>query len=133
MPTKKVAKKVAKKAPAKSAKKTASKKVVAKKSVKKAVRSSAVGKNVCVCKKTCKASHAFWVNNGPVVRSLEELLDALKAMSDEQYAHHTQRGDGNDFVTWIRDCLQDEESAQSIVNARTRVGTVRILIKRCSC
>jgi hypothetical protein len=127
MSTKKVVKKVVSKPTAKTTPKKVENMVA-----KKTVRPSAVKKNECVCSKTCKASHAFWVNNGPVVRSLEELLLALKEMTDEQFAHHTQRGDGNDFANWMRDCLLDEEGAKSISKARTRVGTVRILSSKCA-
>lgn len=124
------------------AKKQTAKKAVAKKSTKKAVAKKktpakkttkkSVASNACGCKKRCDAEQAFWVNNGPVVHSLEDLLQAVREMSDEQFAYHTKRN-GNDFANWVRDCLADRTNATKLRKARTRVGAVRILTSACSC
>lgn len=129
MPSKKKTTKKA--APKRAAKKVAKK--VTRKSTKKTTRSGATKKSACACQKKCKKTDAFWVHNGPIVHSLEQLRDALKEMSEEQYTHHTQRGDGNDFACWIEDCFKDTTCAKKVARAKTRVGTVRILNKTCSC
>lgn len=116
--TKKTAPKVVRKAVAKATKAT---KKPAAKAVKKA----------CGCKKACTDNQAFWVNNGPIVHSLKDLVQALKTMSDEQYAYHTKR-DGNDFARWVQDCLADKECAKKLIQARTRVGAARVL-SGCTC
>lgn len=128
MTTKKPATKTAPKATKRVVvKKVEAKKVVAKKAVAKKVQAT-----VCSCSKQCQTAQAFWVNNGPILTSVEDLLKALKEMSDEQYAYHTKR-DGNDFVNWIRDCLHDAQCAKDLKNAKTRVGAIRILSGKCAC
>jgi hypothetical protein len=112
-----------KKSTTKAVKKAPAKRKTIKKSTKK----------TCACGKKCPKADAFWINNGPVVRSLEELRNAFNKLSDEQYDHHTKRGDGNDFARWIGDCLSDKDCAQRVKRSKTRVGTLRILNNVCSC
>jgi len=126
-----VVKEVAKKATAKKENAKVTTKKVTKKVVKKATAKT-VSEKQCACMKACAPTEAFWVNNGPVVKSLEDLVKALKEMSDEQYAYHTKR-DGNDFARWVQDCLRDTVSATGLKKAQTRVGAVRILTKTCAC
>jgi hypothetical protein len=134
MTTKKPATKTAPKQVSKSvvAKKMVAKKIVAKKVPVKKTATKAVCGTGCACTKKCQPTQAFWVNNGPVLKSVDELLKALKEMSDEQYAYHTKR-DGNDFAIWIRDCLNDVQCAKDLKNAKTRVGAIRILSGKCAC
>ncbi len=124
----------AKKQPAKKAvAKKVTKKAVAKKSpAKKSTKKKSVVARACGCKKRCDAEQVFWVNNGPVVHSLEDLLHAVREMSNEQFAYHTKRN-GNDFANWVRDCLADRANATKLRKARTRVGAVRVLTSVCSC
>lgn len=121
MPTKKIIQKEVPKKAVKKVVQKVEKKVVAKKSASTCV---------CTCKKTCKPVQAFWVNNGPVVNSVESLLKALKEMSDEQFIYHTKR-DGNDFANWIKDCLNDIDCAKALKKAQTRVGAIRVLSREC--
>jgi hypothetical protein len=69
---------------------------------------------------------AFWVYQGPVVRTVRELRGAIASMSDEQFDYHTKR-DGNDFVRWVRDVLCNEGLAGSLARVRTRTGALRAL------
>lgn len=84
------------------------------------------------CTRVCREEECFWVNNGPVLASLEGLRDALSHMTDEQFTYHTKR-DGNDFARWIRDSLGDAETATRIARARTRSGAVQALRVACAC
>lgn len=126
-----VATKKAKAPSAKTAKKSVAKKTTKKAVAKKSSKASPA-MAACSCMKKCEPAQAFWVNNGPVVKSVEHLLKALKEMSDEQYAYHTKR-EGNDFAKWVLDCLGDSATATSLKKARTRVGAVRTLSKKCAC
>jgi len=111
------------------------KKVIAKSVAKKTIVPKKVmckTKTQYTCSKKCQSTDAFWVNNGPVVDSLNGLLDALKSMSDEQYAYHTKR-EGNDFANWISDCLGDVVCAQDLKKVKTRTGAIRVLSSRCVC
>lgn len=71
---------------------------------------------------------AFWMNNGPVVRNLVELKDALTSISDELYDYHTKR-DGNNFSKWIDEVLKNAECAKRLLGAKTRQEAIRIIEK----
>lgn len=79
-------------------------------------------------KTDCKVAGqvAFWINNGPVVASLGELLESIKNMSEHQFNFHTQRA-GNDFANWIKHIIKDGMLARKILNAKSREKTIRIL------
>ena len=133
MPAKKTTKKKVAKKPVKKVvrKAVAKKKAPAKKRVRKAVAKKTTKKS-CGCKTTCTTEEAFWVNNGPVLHSLQDLLSALHDMTDEQFEYHTKQG-RNDFANWIKECLCDGACATSVKRVRTRVGAVRVLSNKCSC
>jgi hypothetical protein len=66
----------------------------------------------------------FWVNFGPVLKNLQELRDALRSMSESQFAHHVGPG-RNDFANWVEGVLDDAECAGVLRRARSRSGAVR--------
>lgn len=104
--------------------------------VKKPTRARAPKRNVsskeeCArCSSSCAPEQAFWVNNGPVVDSLEGLKEAIRLMSDEQFAYHTTRA-GNDFAAWVRDCYGDHACAVKISKAKTRDGVIKAITCVC--
>ena len=51
--------------------------------------------------------HAFYVSDNQVIRSLQQLSEALSSMSYETYMHHVNP-ERNDFVSWVRDVVGDE-------------------------
>ncbi len=53
----------------------------------------------------------FWLNDGSILKGLNDLQKALETMSSEQYNYHTN-DHGNDFVQWIRNVLKDDALAQ---------------------
>lgn len=71
---------------------------------------------------------AFWVNNGPVVRSLKELYNAITSMSQQQYDFHTLRS-GNDFARWVHDILLDPECADRIEAAKNQKDALKAISK----
>lgn len=74
---------------------------------------------------TAEGLQCFWVNGGPVVCTLLDLRQALAAMSDEQYMHHT---DGrNDFAAWVRDVFNDVECAHLCGEAQARAELIAVL------
>ena len=114
-------------------KKASPKKKVAKKpAAKKAVKKAAPKKSskVCSCHKTCRAEESFWVNYGPVVDSIAALRDAVRTMSDEQFAYHTQRGT-NDFAAWVEYSLKNKKVAGLVAKAKTRKAAVQALSTCC--
>ena len=63
----------------------------------------------------------FWVNNGPVLRNLDELYAALSEMGKDTFSHHVSK-DKNDFSAWIRDVLGDQKLAQDLMKASSKKG-----------
>ena len=61
----------------------------------------------------------FWVNNGPVLRSLDELYTALSEMGKETFSHHASK-DKNDFSAWIRDVLGDQKLAEDLMKTKSK-------------
>jgi len=68
----------------------------------------------------------FWVNHGPVVSSLPDLLDAVEHMSDETFKHHIQGGQ-NDFVVWIDEVLGEHKLAKRLKRLKSRKGFAKAL------
>ena len=62
---------------------------------------------------------AFWVNNGPVVKSVIELATAAKKLTPVQFMHHVNNAK-NDFAKWVDEVIRDSELAQHIKKAKTR-------------
>jgi hypothetical protein len=96
----------------------------AKKATKKASASCGA------CAGACRPEEAFWVNNGPVVDTLAGLQEALRLMTEEQYAYHTERA-GNDFAVWVRDCLGDAATALRLAKAKNRDAAARVIVCVC--
>ncbi len=141
MPTAQKTKRVARKAPAKIAaeqvleKTVIMKKVPAKKSPARKTSGAVVRvkrRSTCAsCIAEASADKAFWVNNGPVVNTLDGLRDALSHMSDEQFEYHTKRA-GNDFAKWVDEVLCHGSCATKLGSAKTRTGAIRA-IATCTC
>ena len=70
----------------------------------------------------------FWVNNGPVVKNLFELKNAILEMSDEKFDYHTKR-DGNDFAKWVGDILGEKKLAAKLARTKTKKVTVKAIEK----
>ena len=61
----------------------------------------------------------FWVNNGPVLKDLRDLYNALKTINKDQFIYHAH-GDNNDFALWVEYVLLDKEGAKALVKAKTQ-------------
>ena len=122
---KKTVKKVVRKNVKSGVRKKTTKKITKNKIDRKTIRKIVLKKKGC-CKKKCKPENAFWVNNGPVVDSVDGLLEALKTMSDEQYEYHTKRN-GNDFARWLDECICNKDFASRIRRVRSRLGAIKAL------
>lgn len=81
---------------------------------------------VCTCHAEAQGEACFWINNGPVVKNVEELGEALHKMSKEQFAHHANRG-GNDFANWIENVLGCPTCAVAVRKAKTKAGAIKAL------
>ncbi len=86
-------------------------------------RAGKTAKSHATCKAMCAPDESFWVNYGPIVSTLDELAEALRLMSDEQYMHHVP-GDRNDFARWVREALSCEECATRLEKATSRLAAI---------
>ena len=71
----------------------------------------------------------FWVNNGPILKNLDELANALPEMNDETFHHHVNR-DKNDFSSWITNVIGDKKLANDLLSSKNRVSAVKKLRNR---
>jgi len=77
-----------------------------------------------------EGEQCFWVNEGPVLRNMSDLKNALKTMSREQFTHHTKK-DGNDFAKWVGEILNCSECAMTLKKAKTKSGALRAVEQYC--
>ncbi len=61
----------------------------------------------------------FWVHNGPVLKNLVELKNAMETLTDEQFGYHVNK-EKNDFASWVASVLQEPILANKLNNYRTR-------------
>lgn len=112
-----------KKSPEVKTKKTVRPLAAGKKEVKKVVSKIALVKKVSTASKKKKPLVAvsgeacFWVNNGPTLRSMQDLREALLTMTKEQFVHHTGIG-RNDFSAWVGAVLGDKKCSADILKAK---------------
>lgn len=76
--------------------------------------------------KTIAPERCFWVNNGPILRNVLELRDALKSMSEATFEHNVAK-DRNDFAVWAESVLEDADLAKALKKSRTKSGVCRSL------
>jgi len=67
---------------------------------------------------------SFWVNNGPILKNMEELANYLPDISDDTFNHHVN-SDKNDLSNWIKDVIGDEKLANDLFSSRNRESAVK--------
>ncbi|MFH1053191.1 MAG: hypothetical protein V1740_02125 [Candidatus Woesearchaeota archaeon] len=73
----------------------------------------------------------FWINNGPVIRNIYELIIALKSVKKETFSYHVSR-DKNDFSEWVKEVLKDNELAKDLLKTTDRNKSIKKIKKRVS-
>ena len=66
----------------------------------------------------------FWVNNGPIVKNLDDLANVLPVISDEIFNHHVNRKK-NDFSNWINDVIGDKKLANDLLSSRSKESALK--------
>lgn len=61
----------------------------------------------------------FWVNNGPIIKNLDELAAAIRAMKKDVFAHHVNK-EKNDFAKWVEGVIGDMKLASDLCKSRSR-------------
>ena len=77
------------------------------------------------------SEQCFWVNNGPVLKNMEELANALATISDETYGYHVN-GERNDFSKWVNDILGDKKLANELLSSKNRQSASKKVKERLS-
>lgn len=71
----------------------------------------------------------FWVNNGPILKNLDELANVLPDMNDEAFHHHVNN-EKNDFSAWINDIIGDKALANELLSSKNKDSALKKLQKR---
>ena len=77
------------------------------------------------------SEQCFWVNNGPVLKNLEELSNALEGISDETYRHHAN-SERNDFSKWVGEVIGDKKLANELLTSKNRESASKKIKNRVS-
>ncbi len=72
----------------------------------------------------------FYFNlvDGRIIKSVPELLDALKNMEEWVYKHHVN-SQKNDFSNWIRDVYKDKKLATTLKKSKRKNTAIKKLQK----
>ena len=66
----------------------------------------------------------FWVNNGPILKNMEELASAIESISDDAYHYHANN-DKNDFSKWVSEIIGDQKLANDLLSSKNRESAVK--------
>lgn len=69
---------------------------------------------------------ALWLNDGRIVRSLEELAKSLRTMNGRVFMQHREN---NDIAEWVRDVVGDRKLAEKLSAAPSKTSFIKILGK----
>jgi hypothetical protein len=73
--------------------------------------------------------HVFWCHDGSIFSDINELAEGLAAMSDETFAYHSNLGK-QDFSNWVRDVIGDEQLANDLAKATSKLQAVECVTAR---
>ncbi len=75
------------------------------------------------------AEYVFWCHDGSIFADINELAEGLAAMSDETFAYHSNL-EKQDFSNWIRDIVRDEQLADDLARATSRLQAAEYVAAR---
>jgi|SRR3989304_7562406 len=71
----------------------------------------------------------FYSNDGRILNNLEELVSALKVMSDQTFRYHVNESK-NDFANWIADVIGDDKLAADLRKVTSCGETGKVVAAR---
>ena len=71
----------------------------------------------------------FWVNNGPILKNMEELANALPELNDDVFHHHVNN-EKNDFSNRVKDVIGDEKLADDLLSSKSKDSTLKKIRSR---
>ena len=74
-------------------------------------------------------SRYFYVNDGSVLKDLNDFAEKMKNISEDAFSHHVNT-ERNDFASWTREVLKDGILARSILKAKAPEEIVKSIEKR---
>ena len=75
------------------------------------------------------AEYVFWCHDGSIFADINELAEGLAAMSDETFAYHSNL-EKQDFNNWVRDVIRDEQLADELARATSRLQADEYVVTR---
>ncbi len=75
------------------------------------------------------AECVFWCHDGSIFADINELAEGLAAMSDETFAYHSNL-EKQDFSNWVRDVIRDEQLANDLARATSRLQAAEYVAAR---
>jgi len=73
--------------------------------------------------------YVFWCHDGQPLRDMMELERGLRSMEGETFVYHANER-RNDFSTWARDVLKDENLATALATLLNRTEAARKVAER---
>ena len=73
--------------------------------------------------------YVFRCHDGGILRSIQELGEAIGSMTDETYTFHANT-DNNDFSNWVRDIIHDDKLARDLAKSQSRFQATNMVTKR---
>jgi hypothetical protein len=73
--------------------------------------------------------NCFWASNGAIIKNLQELENAIGYMGDDTFRNHVNESK-NDFGTWVKEVVADEELASQMSQTTDRTRTQLLIVKR---
>jgi hypothetical protein len=73
--------------------------------------------------------HVFRCHDGRIMKSMQELRDALNMMSEETYTYHANV-EKNDFSKWVREIIGDQKLANDLVKSTGRIQATKAVTNR---
>lgn len=100
----------------KVAKKAIAKKVAVKKVINKAPAKKKAVKKVAPKKKLIRQEQYFFLKDGTIIKSIEQLAKIMDEMHDDTFYHHVN-DERHDFANWINDVFEEVELANQLMEA----------------
>jgi len=73
--------------------------------------------------------YVFYLNDGRILKNMENLRDVLYSMSDELFAYHVN-AEKNDFSKWVIDIIVDEKLAKDLFRAKDKMQAFKAVSQR---
>lgn len=71
----------------------------------------------------------FWINNGQILKNLDDLANILPEMSNETYSYHANK-EKNDFSKWINDVIGDKKLANELLSSKNKESALKKIRSR---